>query len=139
MNRVKFFLRSERGFILLNVVFLTLITSLAAMILMNAAPRVKNPQAVLRLTAIYLANEQFALIESKAASGEWDLACHVESEDLTTENFGAGKPITFTVTSTEKTPDGNLHYVTVKVEWTVNDENFSLEVERTIRVVPKET
>ena len=49
MNRIKFILRSERGFLLLNVVFLTLITSVAAMILMNAAPRVRNPQAVLRL------------------------------------------------------------------------------------------
>ena len=134
MNRIKFILRSERGFLLLNVVFLTLITSVAAMILMNAAPRVRNPQAVLRLTAMHLANEQFAVIESKAASGELDLTCHVESEDLTTENFGAGKPITFTVTSTDN-PNGNLHYVTVKVEWAVDDENFSLEVERTIRVV----
>lgn len=48
-------LRNERGFMLLNVVFLTLITSFAAMILMNAAPRLKNPQAALRLTAIHLA------------------------------------------------------------------------------------
>ena len=130
MNR----LNNQRGFMLINVVFLTLITSLAAMILMNAAPRVRNPQAVLRLTAMHLANEQFAVIESKAASGELNLACHIDPEELTTENFGAGKPITFTVTSTDN-PKGNLHYVTVKVEWTVDDENFSLEVERTIRVV----
>ena len=108
------------------------------MILMNAAPRVRNPQAVLRLTAMHLANEQFALIESKAVSGELDLACHIDPKELTTENFGAGKPITFTVTSTDN-PNGNLHYVTVKVEWTVDGENFSLEVERTIRVVTKET
>ena len=49
MNR----LNNERGFMLLNVVLLTLITSFAAMILMNAAPRLTNPQSVLRLTAIH--------------------------------------------------------------------------------------
>ena len=62
MNRIK----NERGFLMLNVVFLTLITSFAAMILLNAAPRVRNSQSQLRLTALYLANEQFAELESAA-------------------------------------------------------------------------
>ena len=52
MNR----LNNQRGFMLLNVVILTLITAFAATILMNAAPRLKNPRSVLRLTAIHLAN-----------------------------------------------------------------------------------
>ena len=65
MNR----LNNQRGFMLLSVVILTLITSFAAMILMNAAPRLTKPQSVLRLTAIHLANEQFAMLESLAASG----------------------------------------------------------------------
>ena len=128
-------LSNERGFMLLNVIFLLLITSVAAMILMNAAPRIKNPQSVLRLTALHVANEQFAMIESKAAEGTLDLKCHVK--DLTTENFSEKVPITFKVTSTDN-PNGNLHFVTVKVEWTVNGREEFIEAERTIRIVPKE-
>ncbi len=130
-------LNNERGFMLLNVIFLTLITSFAAMILMNALPRVKNPQSVLRLTAIHLANEQLAMIESKAAEGELNLNYLGKPEDLTTENFSENIPITFNVTSTDK-PNGNLHDVTVKVEWTVDGRENFIELERTIRVVPKE-
>ncbi len=129
-------LNNERGFMLLNVIFLTLITSFAAMILINAVPRVRNPQAVLRLTAIYLANEQLAMIESKAAAGELDLNYLGKPEDLTTENYSENVPITFKVTSTDK-PNGNLHAVTVKVEWTVNGRDSFVELERTIRVVPE--
>ena len=119
---------------LLNVVFLTLITSFAAMILLNAAPRIKNPQATLRLTAIHLANEKFALIESKAASGVLDLNCPINSEDLTTKNFSETNPIEFTL-STSDNSSGNLHRVTVKVEWTLNGRKDFVEAERTIRVV----
>ena len=129
-------LNNERGFMLLNVIFLTLITSFAAMILINAVPRVRNSQAVLRLTAIHLANEQLAMIESKAAAGELDLNYLGKPEDLTTENFSENIPITFNVTSTDK-PNGNLHAVTVKVEWTVNGRDSFVELERTIRVVPE--
>ena len=120
---------------LLNAVFLTLITSFAAMILINAAPRMKNPQSVLRLTALHLANEKFALIESSAASGILNLSCPLPSDDLTTENLGEHNPITFTVTANSKYLAENLYNVTVKVEWTVDEKNFSLEVERTIRLV----
>ena len=132
---MKKFLRNERGFILLNVVFLTLITSFAATILFNAAPRIKNPHSVLRLTAIHLANEQFALMESKAAEKNLlDLNCLIDSEELTTKNLGEGKQINFTVTPRPKSSDGNLHEVIVKVEWSVNGEKSFLEIERTIRV-----
>ena len=127
-------LKNQRGFMLLNVIILTLITSFVAMILLNAAPRIKNPQAAIRLTAIHLANEKFALIESKAASGVFDLNCPINSEDLTTENFSEGNQIEFTVSTTDN-PSGNLHRVTVKVEWTVEGRKDFVEVERTIRVV----
>lgn len=127
-------LLNERGFMLLNVVILTLITSFAAMILLNAAPRIRTPQSVLRLTALHLANEQFAMMESRAAQGELVLNCLVKPEDLMTENFSEGNPITFTVTPSEKTPNGNLHYVIVKVEWIFNERENSIELERTIRV-----
>ena len=137
MNRLKNFLRNERGFMLLNVVFLTLITAFAATILMNAAPRLKNPQSVLKLTAIHLANEQFAMLESKAAAGELAAGSYDflgVDEDLTTENYGAGKPIKFEV-ATKVTADNNLRNATVTVT-IVGDENFKLETERTILFVP---
>lgn len=136
---MKKFLYNERGFMLLNVVFLTLITSFAAMILFNAAPRIKNPHSVLRLTAIHLANEKFALIESNAVeNGILDLNCSVNQEHLTTKNLGKGKSTTFTVTANKKNSNGNTHEVTVKVEWSINEQQDYIEIERTIRVVPKE-
>ena len=131
MNRLK----NQRGFMLLNVVFLTLITSFAAMILLNAIPRIKNPQSMLRLTAIHLANEQFAMMESSAAQGKFELKYLGKPEDLTTKNFSEDNPIEFTVTPKENSSYGNLHYVTVKVDWTVNEQKDFVKLERTIRVV----
>ena len=138
----------QKGFALLNVVFLTVITAFAAMILLNAVPRAKNPQATLNLTAQYVANEQFAQLESLAASNSLDAGSYSflgKAADLTTENAGA--PIKFTVTTTVTTivterdenlrkANENLRKVTVKVEWTFGGKNFELKSERTMRVVP---
>ena len=126
----------QRGFALLNVVLLTVITSFAAMLLLNAVPRAKNPQATLRLTAQYVANEQFAQLESMAASGELNAGSYYFqglSEDLTTENAVA--PIKFTVTTQVSNLGGNVRKVTVKVSWTFGGENFELTSERRMRVV----
>ena len=120
---------------LLHVVFLTLITSFAAMILFNAAPRIKNPQSVLRLTALHLANEKFALIESRAAQGILDLDCPLPAEDLTTNNFSEKVSIPFTVTANSKFLAENLYNVTVRVEWKFDKPKNFVELERTIRVV----
>lgn len=124
---------------LLNVVFLTLITSFVAAILMNAAPRLKNPQSVLRLTAIHLANEEFAMLESLAAEGK-SLAAE-DGFQATSYNLGEGKPIVFDVKA--DIPDAKPDEITslkIKVTVTiVGDENFKLETERTIRFVPKQT
>jgi len=123
---------------LLNVVFLTLITAFAATILMNAAPRIKNPQSVLRLTAIHLANEQFAMLESRAATGNLAAGSYDflgDKDNLTTTN--AGKPINFEITA-KVDANGNLRIVTVTVT-IVGDEDFELTTERTIPFVPQET
>lgn len=120
---------NQRGFMMLNVVFLTLIASLAAMILMNAATRVRNPQSTLRLTALYVANEQLAQLESLAASGnELQEKFLGDPDDLKTNNFSTqGEPIEFEV-KTEI--DGNK--CTVTVSWTVKGQPDSIVVERTI-------
>ena len=128
-------LRDERGFLMLNVIFLTLITAFAAMILLNAAPRVRNPQPTLRLTALYLANEQLAQLESLAAAGgELSTSFLGKTEDLTTKNFSEENPVTFEV-ETKISGEGNLRNVKVTVKWAVNGREDSIEVERTIWIV----
>lgn len=134
---MKKFFSDQRGFALLNVVILTLVTSLSAMILLNAVPRVKNPQATLKLTARYLAEEQFACLESMSASGSLDAGSYSfqgRDEDLTTENAGA--PVKFTVTAQVSNVGGNIRNVVVKVTWQFGGKDFELTSERRMRVVP---
>ena len=134
---MKNLLRNQRGFMLLNVVFLTLITSFVTMLLLNAAPRLKSPEAVLRLTALHLADEQLAMLESMAATeglAAGSYAFMGRDEDLTTENAFAGEATRFEVKTTV-TAEGTLRYATVTVSWEVGEEIFELETERTIRVV----
>lgn len=141
MNKIKHVLQNQRGFLLLNVVFLTLITAFAAMILLNAAPRVKNYQSTLRLTAQHLANEQLAQLESLAAAGEQIGGSYSflgRKADLTSENFSAGEPTKFNVTSSVTGSD-NLRNATVTVEWQVGSKKFELKSERTIRIVQPKT
>lgn len=131
-------LTNQRGFMLLNVVILTLITSFAAAILMNAAPRIKNPQSVLRLTAIHLANEEFAILESKAANGESLTA--QKNFQVTSYNLGENNPIVFDVKADIPDISTFSKATSLKVTVTVTivgDENFKLETERTILFVPK--
>ena len=126
-------LRNQRGYMLLNVIFLTLITAFAAQILLNAVPRVRNPEATLRMTAIYLANEQFAMLESRAANGTLSGSYSFlgKDDDLTTYNLDADNPVEFKVnTSVNGTPPK----ATVKITWQVGEKNFELKLERTIFV-----
>ena len=138
---IKSVLRSERGFLLLNVIFLMLITSFAAMILLNAATRARNPHATLRLTAIYLAQEQLAMLEDRAHSGEQISSGHEffgEASDLKSYNFRKGepptKPIEFTVeTQVSSSSSGNLRDATVIVTWKVGEQDCKLKAQRSIR------
>lgn len=137
MNKIKRVLDNQRGFLLLNVIFMLLITSFAAMILINAAPRVKNPQSTLRLTALHLANEQLAQLESLAAGGEpigGSYSFLGRESDLTSENFSTGEATRFRVTSSVN-GGGNLRNATVNVEWKVGEKIFEFKSERTIRIV----
>lgn len=128
-------LRGQGGFMLLNVVFLTVITSFAAMILLNAAPRVRNPRPTLELTAFYLANEQLAYLESMAARGEnLSGTFHGDSDDLISPNISENAPINFNV-ATNITGSGNLRTATVTVTWQVNGKNFEIQAERKILFV----
>ena len=115
---------NEKGFILLSTVFLTLIVSFMAAMTLQAMTRVKNDDTALRLHAINLANEQFALIESGSAK-------NIPDEDL--KSYGlyykdAEKvPTEFHVT-TNIISSGNLREVKVTVTWNEN----TLDFEKTI-------
>lgn len=137
MNKI---FSDQRGFALFSTVILTLITSFSAIILLNAVPRVKNPQATLKLTAGYVAEEQFAYLESMAASGSLDTGSYSfqgDDEDLTTENAGKGLPVKFTVDTQISPAGGNVRRVKVTVSWQLNGEDFKFTSERVMRVVPK--
>lgn len=144
MRRLKSILGNERGYLLLNVVFLMMITAFAGMIVMNAAPRAKNPQSTLRLIAIHLANEQFAQLESRASTNNLDggnypflgdandLTNYISRKENSTTSETVENPVEFTV-ETNVDVEGNLRRATVTVK-IVGDETFELEAERTMRV-----
>lgn len=116
-------MKNERGFMLLSAIFLTLIVSIMAAILFNANVKVQQRNSTLYLTAINLANEQFAILESGA---------NIEIPDEDKISYNGVKedsePIRFRVS---KSINGSE--VTVKVEWTVNGENQTFESKKIIR------
>lgn len=126
----KFFRLNERGYLLLNVVFLTLVTSFAAMILLNATPRVKNSQSTMKLIALHLANEQLAYLEAEAEGKSVDKNFLTRAEDLTNDSFRTEDAPT--VFSVDKSIDDNV--ATVTVSWEIGGKIFSVTAERTIRV-----
>ena len=136
---------SERGFIVMNVVFLTLIVSFAALIFLNGAKLVEEDNSALRLTALNLANEQFAEIEKLADEGNLSTGNFNflgETEDL--KSFGLYKdedlqkkiPVNFSVTATVKNHSDfeNLRNVAVAVDWTFAGKNFKIELEKIVRI-----
>ena len=116
-------MKNERGFMLLSAIFLTLIVSIMAAILFNANVKVQQRNSTLYLTAINLANEQFAILESGAN-------LDIPDEDRISYNGVKenSEPIRFRVS---KSINGSE--VTVKVEWTVNGENQTFESKKIIR------
>ena len=118
-------MKNERGFMLLSAIFLTLIVSIMAMILFNANAKVQQRNSTLYLTAINLANEQFAILESGAN-------IEIPEEDKISYNGVKenSEPIKFRVS---KSISG--FEVTVKVEWEVNGKTETFESTKTIRSI----
>jgi hypothetical protein len=116
---------TERGFMLLSAIFLTLIVAIMAQILLHANSKVQQRNSTLYYTAINLANEQFAVIESIAAeTGVIDTSCHIPADELKSYN-GVSEdsvPIEFKIYTS-----ATGSKVTVKVEWTVKGETEKLE------------
>ncbi len=109
---------NQRGFMFLSAVFLTIIVAIMAQILLNANAKVQQRNSTLYLTAINLANEQFAILESGAN-------INIPDEDLKSYNGVKenSEPVKFKVFPIPE--DGNKY--TVKVEWTVNGKTETLE------------
>lgn len=129
----------SRGFIMMSVVFLTLVVSFAAVIFLNGSARVKNSNSALRFTALNLMQEQFAMLESRAAHGDLPVGNFSflgASEDLTSYNLAENFPVKFKVKTTVKNHVAyeNLRNVTVQVEWTFNNKDFEIESEKIMRV-----
>lgn len=124
---------------LLSVVFLTLIVSLSAQILLNANVKVQQRNSTLYLTAINLANEQFAEIESRAAAGTLDegnfLIKDIEKYKADLESRNGVKedsePIKFDVSA--EVGEGDLRNVTVTVKWSVGGKENSITSKKMIR------
>ena len=117
---------------LLSVVFLTLIVSIGAQILLNANVKVQQRNSTLYLTAINIANEQFAEIEGQnLPAGSYDFLG--DKKDLESRNGVKedSEPIKFDV---ETTVSGEtLRKVTVKVKWTISGRENSIVAEKIIR------
>lgn len=116
-------IKNERGVMFLSAVFLTLIISFIAVLTLNAKYKVQQRNSTLYFTAINLANEQFAILESSILEGESNL--RIDPDEMKSYNGMKenAAPIEFRVT---KIPRGANEY-TVKVEWTVNGETETFE------------
>ncbi len=128
---------NQRGFMLLSVIFLTLVVSTGAMILLHANAKVQQRNSTLYLTAINLANEQFAELESRAAAGslhggsynflgDIDNLKSYNGLDLKKIADGSATPVEFDVeTTVADYPIENLREITVTVKWAAGGkENF---------------
>ena len=116
--------QNERGFMLLSAVFLTLIVSTAAMILMNVQAKVQQRDSTLYLTAINLANEQFAILESRAAennltNGSYNFLGESDLKSLNGVKEDS-PPVVFDIKTTVS-GDDTLKKVKITVNWDIKN------------------
>ena len=135
-------INNQRGFMLPGVVFLTLIVSFGALILLNAKVRVQQRNSTLYLTAINLANEQFAEIESRASADKYlETDFMGNPDDLKSFNGvstakiedGTAVPIEFDVETSYENAGKNLIKAKVTVKWSVGGKEKSIESQKIIR------
>lgn len=132
-------LNNQRGFMLLSVVFLTLVVSFAGMVLLNANVKVQQRNSTLYLTAMNLANEQFAEIESHVASKikpESNFMGNLndlKSLNGVREDRENSEPVKFDVETSYENIDENLLKATVTVRWHVGGEEKFITAEKIIR------
>ena len=134
---------SERGYMMMNVIFLTLIVSFTALIFLNGAQRVNETDSALRLSALNLANEQFAEIEYLAAKNNLSTGSHsFLGDENNLKSFGLykdedlqnKKPAEFTVTTYVENYSDNLKNVKITVKCTSTEKNFEIELEKLVLI-----
>lgn len=113
---------NQRGFMLLSAVFLTLIVSFMAALTFQAVTLQHKDKTALELTAINLADEQFAMIESLAAQDNLSAVKNFNGQSELPEGFE--------IETNLKNSDGNLYEYEVTVTWKDKRLNF----EKIVRV-----
>ncbi len=123
-------MKNERGFMMLGAIFLTLIVSITATILLNANVKIQQKNSTLYLTAINLANEQFAILESGAN-------IKIPDEDLISLNGVKedSPPVKFEVSYNLESETATYKKYKVTVNWTVGGETQTFESVKTIRSI----
>lgn len=125
-------LRDNRGFIFLEVLFLTLILSFTALLVCNALESaiISNRMSAIRIAAIHLANARMAEIEEYNFEKN---SFQIPSTSLTNEDlvykdfFGINGTIEFVIDNSYAVQDSNptINEVTVTVKWIINgNENY---------------
>ena len=126
----------------MQTIFLTLIVSLAGMIILNGMKKSDNQNATLRIIALHLAEEQFAELESRAYKGILTAGnfpfLGVQDDLKNYYDFGNEKkinsqvPVNFEVKTSVDNFVENLFRAEVKVTWNFEKEN-SVELQKIIR------
>lgn len=137
---MKKFFCNERGFMLLSTIFVTLITALVAMMVLNGTKKISNQNAALKIIAVHLANEQFAYIENLAAQGNLSVGNYNflgNADDLKNyyDNGNKITPTEFQVTADISGGENNLYGVKVKVTWNFDNRDNEIEFEKVIRKI----
>jgi len=117
---------NQRGFMLLSAVFLTLIVSFMAALTFQAVTLKQKDATFQELTAINLADEQFAMIESLAAQDKLNNSSY--------EFLGKSElPEIFEI-KTNVEGGETLREVTVTVTWKDEERKFT----KVVRIVKSE-
>lgn len=117
---------NEKGFIFIETIFLALIVSFTAIIILNGLDLAirSNRVSVIRMNAIHLANARMAEIEEyndSRTTFQLPADTFLTDDDLIYKDFfGINGTLKFTFEEKLNTSNSNHGNVTVKVTWTVN-------------------
>ena len=122
-------LRDNRGFIFIEVLFLTMIVSFSTLMLFNAIETTitSNKMSAIRTAAMHIANARMSEIEEynlERSSFQIPSYTLLTDEDLIHEDFfGINGTVKFKVDTQINESSTNKGNVTVRVSWTVNDNS----------------
>ena len=140
-------LRDNRGFIFIEVLFLTLILSFTTLLVCNALESAikSNRMSAIKIAAIHIANARIAEIEEynlERTSFQMPSYTLLTDDDLTYENFfGISGTVKFKVDTQINGSGADKGNVTVKVSWSVNNNNYGNgnnyeEITKDIWIIP---